>query len=288
MRQHGLTTCVGTAILLLQALLHAGSGVGSVSYRGPSRNGVFPETGLMREWPDRGPELVWRFGNLGPSWASVAVGNDAVYVPGGGSVGKLFTFTLDGRLKWAKKYGPEFSVRYQGARGTPILGQIDGPKLALARVTEDGFEIVSSFQPQWGDRDMWIHPVIADGRLYYRSDCAQGGDRLKAGGKLAVYDLRADQLPALRQRRRETERLVQQLDAKSPADRADAADQLAAMVIRPASLCPPSQRPSMTKTRRFAGRPPQHWRPSGPRRFRLSSRPCKTIVCGETATRPRP
>lgn len=471
MRQHRLATCVGTAIVLLPVLLHAGSGVGSVSYRGPSRNGVFPEAGLMREWPERGPELVWRFGNLGPSWASVVVAGETVYVPGGGSVGKLFAFTLDGRLKWAKKYGPEFSVRYQGARGTPIVTdrfvivtsglaviycmdaatgesvwevdtvkrfnnqvpgwgynltpilvgqkiilpirrgdctmaaldiatgdtvwvnrpseyaigdsspvlvehgrtrlvvnnlwhaiiavdpdtgtivwelagdekagtmvtpvfnegylladwdgktvmfrptrdgkafdalwemprisgasqavildgkvfsfgqlpsdralrgrgrwarvalqchdaetgkllqqeaagggpgsvvaadgmlywQIDGPKLVLARVTKGGFEIVSSFQPQWGDKDMWIHPVIAEGRLFYRSDCAQGGDRLKAGGKLAVYDLRADQLPALRQRRREMDGLVQRLDAKSPDDRADAADQLGQMGYR--------------------------------------------------------
>jgi hypothetical protein len=28
-------------------------------FRGPDRNGVFPESGLLKSWPEGGPELLW-------------------------------------------------------------------------------------------------------------------------------------------------------------------------------------------------------------------------------------
>jgi len=31
----------------------------SNGWRGPARNGIFPETGLLKSWPDAGPELLW-------------------------------------------------------------------------------------------------------------------------------------------------------------------------------------------------------------------------------------
>ena len=28
-------------------------------WRGPERNGVYPESGLLKEWPAEGPQLLW-------------------------------------------------------------------------------------------------------------------------------------------------------------------------------------------------------------------------------------
>ena len=35
-----------------------------IEWRGPNRAGVFNETGLLKEWPEEGPELLWSVRNL--------------------------------------------------------------------------------------------------------------------------------------------------------------------------------------------------------------------------------
>ena len=42
-------------------------------WRGPDRNGVFPETGLLKSWPEEGPELLWFKDGLDRGYSSVTV-----------------------------------------------------------------------------------------------------------------------------------------------------------------------------------------------------------------------
>lgn len=30
-------------------------------WRGPNRDGIYNETGLLKKWPDTGPKLLWNF-----------------------------------------------------------------------------------------------------------------------------------------------------------------------------------------------------------------------------------
>ena len=41
-------------------------------FRGPDRNGVFPGTGLMKSWPESGPELLWSREDLDRGFSSVS------------------------------------------------------------------------------------------------------------------------------------------------------------------------------------------------------------------------
>ena len=34
-------------------------------WRGPNRDNVSPDTGLLTEWQEQGPPLIWRVRNLG-------------------------------------------------------------------------------------------------------------------------------------------------------------------------------------------------------------------------------
>jgi len=63
---------------------------------------------------------------------------------------------------------------------TSRYGKPKWVQLSLIRPTKDGFEIVSRFEPLLGTVEGWIHPCIAEGRLFHR-----------LGNLLAVYDLRA-------------------------------------------------------------------------------------------------
>lgn len=98
-------------------------------FRGLTRDGHSPETGLMKKWPEGGPKELWSFEGLGKGYASVSVADGLVYVTGMvGKDGILFAFDLDGDLKWKVNYGPEWTGDRPGTRTIPT---IDGDRLYL-------------------------------------------------------------------------------------------------------------------------------------------------------------
>ena len=51
-------------------------------WRGANRDGIYSETGLLKQWPSEGPKLLWHFDELGEGHASAAVTKDRVYTAG--------------------------------------------------------------------------------------------------------------------------------------------------------------------------------------------------------------
>ena len=94
-------------------------------WRGPNRDGIFPEKNLLKQWPENGPEMLWSFEGLGFGHSSVAVANNKVYITGiqdtTVSAGTIFTFDLNGKLLWKKNYGKDFSLNFHGTRSTPVI-----------------------------------------------------------------------------------------------------------------------------------------------------------------------
>jgi len=52
-------------------------------YRGPNRDDVSKETGLLKEWPKGGPTVLWTYDNAGVGYSPVSVVGDRVYITGG-------------------------------------------------------------------------------------------------------------------------------------------------------------------------------------------------------------
>ena len=94
-------------------------------WRGPNRDGIYPETNLLKEWPAEGPKMLWSFEALGTGQGSVAVANDMVFVTGIPdtltSEGFLFAFDTKGKLLWKKNYGKDWTGIFPGARSTPTV-----------------------------------------------------------------------------------------------------------------------------------------------------------------------
>ena len=91
-------------------------------WRGPSGDGIYPETGLLKQWPANGPEILWSYENLGQGHSSAAVSSGFVYTSGMiEGKGYLFKFELDGTLVYKKSYGPEYTESWYGTRGTPVI-----------------------------------------------------------------------------------------------------------------------------------------------------------------------
>ena len=91
-------------------------------FRGPNRDGVFPETGLLKSWPEDGPELVWSIDSLGGGYASVCVTDDAVFVTGKeGNEEVLSVLNLDGDVLWRLPYGRAAKRSWSDSRCTPTV-----------------------------------------------------------------------------------------------------------------------------------------------------------------------
>jgi outer membrane protein assembly factor BamB len=51
-------------------------------WRGPNRDGISPETGLLKEWPEDGPRVVWQIDDGGVGYSSIAVRDGRIYTQG--------------------------------------------------------------------------------------------------------------------------------------------------------------------------------------------------------------
>jgi outer membrane protein assembly factor BamB len=99
-------------------------------WRGPNRDGVSKETGLLKEWPKGGPKLLWTFKKAGAGYSCPAIVGDRLYTMGARD-GDEYLICLDikapteAKELWAVKIGPIFVENaYQtgdGPRATPTV-----------------------------------------------------------------------------------------------------------------------------------------------------------------------
>jgi len=103
-------------------------------YRGPARNDVSAETGLLAEWPAGGPKLLWTFGEAGIGYSGMAVVGDRLYTIGGrGDAENLLAIDISAsapRELWATKIGPVFEWSgNKWSAGPSATPTVDGDRI---------------------------------------------------------------------------------------------------------------------------------------------------------------
>ncbi len=93
-------------------------------WRGPARDGVSPETGLLGAWPEGGPPLVFRARGLGEGYSSIAVAGGRIHTLGM-LAGREWVFALDeetGAVLWSTPHAEEYTDwRGDGPRSVPTV-----------------------------------------------------------------------------------------------------------------------------------------------------------------------
>jgi outer membrane protein assembly factor BamB len=101
-------------------------------YRGPNRDDVSKETGLLQSWPKDGPPRLWTFDTAGVGYSGPAVVGDRVYITGGRD-DREFLIAVDaksGKEQWATDIGPTF--RWKGnswSAGPSATPTVDGERV---------------------------------------------------------------------------------------------------------------------------------------------------------------
>jgi outer membrane protein assembly factor BamB len=97
-------------------------------FRGPNRNGVSDDKGLLKEWPKDGPPLVWSCPGVGVGFSSVSIAGNRVFTMGDLKDDGCYVFAIDrakGEIVWKTMIG-KTGGNYAGPRCTPT---IDGDSL---------------------------------------------------------------------------------------------------------------------------------------------------------------
>jgi len=119
-----------------------------VTFRGPNRDGRSPDKGLLKQWPEGGPPLLWKVDNIGQGYSSVVVSGGTIYITGEiNNKLMLFALDMDGRQKWSAEVGDAWTVNYPGARGSPTVD--DGKLYVLS-----GHGVLGCFDASNGRR-LW-------------------------------------------------------------------------------------------------------------------------------------
>lgn len=117
-------------LTLLLAAVSTGAPPPSITdwpqWRGPERNGLSKDTGLLKQWPATGPSVVWKADGLGEGYGSLALKGDRIFAQGTkGEASAVFALNrADGKLVWSTALGPKGSERRgNGPRATPTIDE---------------------------------------------------------------------------------------------------------------------------------------------------------------------
>jgi outer membrane protein assembly factor BamB len=154
-------------------------------WRGPLRDDISTETGLLKQWPADGPPLAWKATGLGEGYSGVSVVGGRIYTMGdlGESSFLLALDAANGKVIWSTQVG-KAGGNYAGPRCTPTvagdqvitLGQFgdlicvaaaDGKERWRHNLTSDfGGKMMSG----WGYAES---PLVDDGKVI----CTPGGSQ---------------------------------------------------------------------------------------------------------------
>ena len=112
------------AVLLSLSSLQLGQAADWPQWRGPKRDDLSTETGLLKQWPADGPPLAWKITGVGAGYSGVAVAKGKIFTMGDvGEESQLIALAEGtGKQLWvARMGGPGEYGGYRGTRGTPTV-----------------------------------------------------------------------------------------------------------------------------------------------------------------------
>lgn len=147
-------------------------------WRGPQRDGVYPDKGLLKEWPENGPPKAWSQSGIGKGYSSAVSDGKMVYVTGmKDSTDYLTALDIHGEIKWQVPFGPSWNSSFPETRCTPTVA--DGKIYVLSGLgtmccinASDGktdwrFDAARKFGAVYGDWGVCESLLLVDSMVIY-------------------------------------------------------------------------------------------------------------------------
>lgn len=165
--------------ITLALLLNTGLFAQNVAqWRGPERTGVYPNSGLLKSWPEGGPALLWSAEGIGTGHSSAVSDGKALYVTGmKGDDDQLTALDLSGKILWQVSIGPGWTKSFPGSRATPtVIGDriyvVSGEGVIGCYSCTDGktiwqFDALKRFEGQIGEWGVSESLLIQDDKVFF-------------------------------------------------------------------------------------------------------------------------
>jgi len=128
-------------------------------WRGPNRDGISRESGLLRQWPPEGPPLAWKARGLGAGYSTVTVADGRIFTLGADNDTEsvIALDVVTGQVLWRARSGRLFrDSRGDGPRGAPT---VDGNRVYALGGSGD----LTALDVATGERIWWINVLDAFG-----------------------------------------------------------------------------------------------------------------------------
>lgn len=153
-------------------------------WRGPNRDGHFPDSTLLQSWPENGPEQILETENIGKGWSSPILESGIIYTTGMIDTLDYLTATdLQGNTKWQIPYGRSWNKSFPDTRSTPVIEDnriyVQSGTGTLNCINKENGEIIwqvevdKDFEGEyhiWGNSET---PLIVDDKVI----CSPGGKK---------------------------------------------------------------------------------------------------------------
>lgn len=94
----------------------------TAQWRGPERNGIYPDTELLKIWPENGPELLLKVEGVGRGFSSAVESGGLIYVTGKkDTLDYLSAIDQNGSILWQKSIGQSYAQSRADTRSTPTV-----------------------------------------------------------------------------------------------------------------------------------------------------------------------
>jgi len=111
----GLAADVGPSLI-------ASAEPGWPQFRGPRRDGVSPESGLLQAWPEGGPQERWAVRDIGRGFSAPVIAGGRILVTGDfADEVRVLAYDLEGKPLWQTPNGRAWTGEYPGARASAAV-----------------------------------------------------------------------------------------------------------------------------------------------------------------------
>ena len=162
-------------------------------FHGPGRTNMSAEKGLLQQWPEGGPRLLWKYSECGEGYSGVSIAQGMIFTAGDFDDAEMLV-ALDphGKLLWKASNGQAWRGASPGSRTTPTYDdgavyQMNPHGRLAAYEARSGkpiwtVDLKSQFDAQYGVWGLAENLIVDSGKVL----CMAGGSK----GRVVALDQR--------------------------------------------------------------------------------------------------
>ncbi len=119
-----LLLVAATACALMSGAAVIGASADWPQHHGPGRTNISQDKGLLKKWPQGGPDKLWTYSQCGRGFSGVTIADGMIFTAGDIERQEfVIALDMDGKLVWKQPNGDAWGRPSPGSRATPTYSE---------------------------------------------------------------------------------------------------------------------------------------------------------------------